>query len=320
MKHLGKVRSAVSKLTGRTGLTIKAASPEILLTIGIIGTVGAAVLACRATLKVHEVLEEHDEKLEKITEACEKVESGEIAPEVYTQKDKSKDLLMTYMQTGVGFIKLYGPAITLGIASFACIIGGHKIMKTRNVALMAAYQALEKGFAAYRKRVVEEFGEEKDYMYKNGLRSETVVETEIDENGKAKKVKKVKMTVDDPNGLSIYARFFDDSSTEWQKDNDYNLMFLRQQQNYWNDLLKVRGHVFLNEIYDALGLPRSQAGAVVGWVISEDGDNFIDFGIWDGDKPRSRDFVNGYENSILLDFNVDGVIYNLFTKKKGLIS
>ena len=106
-------------------------------------------------------------------------------------------------------------------------------------------------------------------------------------------------------------------SDKKRKDNDYNMMFLRQQQNYFNDLLRVRKHVFLNEVYDALGIPRSQAGAVVGWMISEENDNFIDFGIFDGDKPRSRDFVNGYENSILLDFNVDGVIYNLFTKEKA---
>jgi len=316
MKQLEKVMMSLSKLTGRTGLRVKAASPEILLVVGIAGAVGATVLACRATLKVHEVLDERNEKYEKIQEAWTKVENGELSLDEYSEKDKTQDIVKTYIQTGVGFIKLYGPAFTLGVVSFACIIGGHKIMKTRNVALMAAYQAVEKGFAAYRKRIVEEYGEEKDYLFKNGLRSETRTETVIDEDGKKKKVEKTDLIVD-PNGLSMYARFFDDSSTEWQKSPDYNMAFLRAQQNYFNNILQSRGHVFLNEIYDALGFQRSQAGAVVGWVIGEGRDNFIDFGLFNGESQSSRDFVNGYEQSILLDFNVDGVIYNLFTKEKA---
>jgi len=316
MKQLEKIMMSLSKLTGRTGLTVKAASPEILLVVGIAGAVGATVLACRATLKVHEVLDDRDEKYEKVQEVLEKIDAGEISDEEYSNKDKNKDLIKIYMQTGMGFVKLYGPAVTLGIVSFACIIGGHKIMKTRNVALMAAYQAVEKGFAAYRRRVVEEFGENKDFMLKNGLTSETIVETEMDENGKKKKVTKTQL-VTDPNGLSMYARFFDDSSTEWQKNSDYNMAFLRAQQNYFNNILQSRGHVFLNEIYDALGFQRSQAGAVVGWVIGEGHDNFIDFGLFNGENVKVRDFVNGYEQSILLDFNVDGVIWNLFTKEKA---
>ena len=189
-------------------------------------------------------------------------------------------------------------------------------MRTRNLALVAAYKAVEQGFNAYRKRVIEEYGAEKDYMFKNGLRSETIVETEIDENGKTKKVKKEKLVVD-PNAVSMYARFFDSSSAEWQKSSQYNLTFLQQQQNYFTNLLNIRGHVFLNEVYDALGIPRSQAGTVVGWVIGDDNDNYVDFGIWDREKQKARDFVNGYEDSILLDFNVDGFIYDLFTKEKA---
>jgi uncharacterized protein YnzC (UPF0291/DUF896 family) len=293
---------------------LKAHSPEILLFLGIIGTVASAILACRATLRVEEVLDDHKEKIEKINECWEKVKEGEIALDEYSEQDHKKDLVVTYTQTAVDFIKLYGLPVILGVASIACIIGGHGIMAKRNVALVAAYKAVEEGFKAYRKRVIEEHGEQADYMYKHGLRSETVVENEVGEDGKTHKVKKIKL-VEDPNGLSMYARFFDESCSQWSKTSEYNLMFLRAQQNYHNDMLKARGHVFLNEVYDALGIQRTQAGAIVGWVIG-DGDNFIDFGIFDGDRTRARDFVNGYERTILLDFNVDGVIYDLFTKEK----
>jgi len=314
---LEKITTGLSKLTGKSGLVLKAHSPEILLGIGIVGTVASTVLACRATMKVEGVLDNHKEKVDKINFAWQKVQDGEIPLEEYSEKDKQKDLVVTYSQTAVDFIKLYGPAITLGVASLACIVAGHGIMKKRNLALMAAYKAVEEGFMAYRKRVIEEHGEEADYMYKNGLRKQEITEMAYtDAEGVKHKAQKKQVLVEDPNGLSVYARFFDESCEQWSKNPEYNLMFLRSQQNYYNDMLKARGHVFLNEVYDALGIPRTQAGAVVGWVLGESGDNCIDFGIFDGDRPRARDFVNGYERSILLDFNVDGVIYDLFTKKK----
>lgn len=315
---IANITNGLSKLTGRTGLMLKARSPEILLVVGITGTVASAILACRATLRVEEVLDNHREKTEKINDCWEKVKEGEIPLDKYSENDHKKDLAVAYTQTAVDFIKLYGPAVTLGVASIACIIGGHGIMKKRNVALMAAYKAIEEGFGAYRKRVIEEYGEDKDYMFKNGLREETYTETEVGEDGKSKKVKKTKLVSDgNSNTPSPYAKFFDESCAQWSKTPEYNLMFLRAQENYWNQMLVARGHVFLNEVYDALGIERTQAGSIVGWVISENGDNFIDFGIFDGEKKRARAFVNGLERNVLLDFNVDGVIYDLFTKEKA---
>jgi hypothetical protein len=88
-------------------------------------------------------------------------------------------------------------------------------------------------------------------------------------------------------------------------------MFLQCQQNYFNQQLKARGHVFLNEIYDAIGLERSKAGTIVGWVTDGNGDGYIDFGMF---EDASRRFINGIEPSILLDFNVDGVIYDLIER------
>ena len=309
---LKSITNGLSKATGKTGLMLKKHSPEILLVVGVTGTVASAVLACRATLKVDAVMDEHREKVEKVNEALIMAENGDIDSAEYTQQDHKKDLTVVYTQTAVNFIKVYGPAITLGVMSLSCIIASHGIMKKRNAALTAACTSAIEAFNLYRKRVVEEYGEEKDYMLKHGLRSEVVTETEAGEDGKPIKVKKTKL-VEDPNGLSMYARFFDEASPEWSETAEYNFMFLKAQQNYFNDILKVRGHVFLNEVYDTLGFERSQAGSVVGWVIG-DGDNYIDFGIFDGDRPKAREFVNGFEKSILLDFNVDGVIYDKFQR------
>ena len=79
-------------------------------------------------------------------------------------------------------------------------------------------------------------------------------------------------------------------------------------------MLRRKGHLYLNEVYDMLGIPRTKAGQIVGWIYDEEhpvGDNYVDFGIYDSNKPRVRDFVNGYERTVLLDFNVDGNILDM---------
>jgi hypothetical protein len=253
-------------------------------------------------LKVEDVLEEFEEKKIKIESAKEK-----LPEEKYSDQDYKKDRIVLATQTSVEFVKLYCPAVTLGAASIACMLGAHGIMKKRNVALAAAYKVIEGGFKDYRRRVVEELGVDKDIQFKTGIKKDVIEVTEQD--GKKKPTKK---TVDvlDPNQYSTYARFFDESCSQWSKTPEYNMVFLKCQQNFANDLLHARGHLFLNEVYDMLGIDHSQAGAVVGWIMSKDGDNFVDFGIYDIDNKASRAFVNGYERSILLDFNVDGVIYD----------
>lgn len=314
-KLVDTIGKSLVNMTGKTGLRIKSVSPEIFLILGIGGGIGATVLACKATLKVDGVKERHNEKIDKIHEYWGKVQEGEIPLDEYSDLDHKKDLAVTYTQTAADFISLYGPAIVLGTVSIGFIIGGHYALKRTNMALIAAYKVVDEGFTAYRKRVIKEHGAEADYMYKNGLVAEDVlVPAYTDEAGAKHKAQTVKKMVVDPNGLSMYARFYDESCKQWSPNPEYNLMFLRAQQNYYNDMLKARGHVFLNEVYDALGIERTQAGAVVGWVIGENRDNFIDFGIFDKDRDSSRNFVNGYEKNIMLDFNVDGVIFDVFTK------
>jgi hypothetical protein len=212
------------------------------------------------------------------------------------------------VQSGIKLVKLYGPAITLSAASIACFLGAHNILQKRNVALIAAYKAVEKGFTDYRRRVIDELGIDKDRQFKHGIKKELVTEIEVGEDGKPKKVKKT-IDIVDPNEHSVYARFFDETSAQWDHSAEHNLIFLKCQQNFANDLLRARGHLFLNEVYDMLGIPRSGAGAVVGWRIGL-GDDFVDFGIFEYGKHKVRDFVNGYEPAILLDFNVDGLIYD----------
>lgn len=307
-----EIMNTVTRSLHRVGFKIKKHSPEILVGAGIVGVVGSTVMACKATTKLDEVLDEPKEKIEKIHEL---MENPDMVPEgkEYTEEDGKKDLTIMYTQTAVKVAKLYAPAVILGTVSIAAILGGHNILRKRNIALAAAYTAVDKGFKEYRGRVIERFGEELDKELKYNIKAKEIEETVVNEDGTETTVKKT-VNVADPNTTSIYARFFDDGCTGWSKDPEYNLMFLKDQQRYANDLLKSRGHLFLNEVYDMLGIPRSTAGAVVGWIYDEKcpvGDNFVDFGIYDLYDEKKRDFVNGYERTILLDFNVDGEIYKM---------
>lgn len=295
--NLEPLKNAVTSKAGVQLLRTKKHSPTIFFVGGVVGVVGATVLACKATLKVDDVLQ----KAEEVEETIKNFEHPE-----YSEDDRSKDLFKTKVKTVVAVSKLYAPAATVGVVSIAALTGSHIALNRRNTALMAAYSALDKGFKQYRDRVREEFGDEKDLEFRHG--SETVIETIMDEDDKPQ-TKEYKVA---PPGMpSIYARWFDEGSRNWSKQPEYNNLFLNSQQNYANDLLRARGHIFLNEVYDMLGIPRSKEGAVVGWVISKEGDNFVDFGVYDGDNERKRRFVNRDERSILLDFNVDGVIYDL---------
>lgn len=303
----------MSKLTrtlNRVGLKLKKHSPEILVVTGVVGTVASAVMACKATTKIDEVLAETKENVEKTKDYVEKKGFSEK----YTEEDYKKDLTIFYAKGGLELVKLYAPSVALGALSITAILSGHNVLRKRNVALAAAYATVEKGFKEYRGRVVERFGEELDHELKYNIKAKEVEETTVDEKTGEEKVTKKTVNVADPNNYSTYARFFDDGCTGWTKDPEYNLMFLKNQQRYANDLLKSRGHLFLNEVYDMLGIPRTKAGQVVGWIYDEEypnGDNFVDFGIYDLYNEKARDFVNGYERTILLDFNVDGDIMNL---------
>lgn len=298
---------------GRGGLILKKYSPEILTAAGVIGTVGSTVLACKATLKVEDILDEAKKKSNLINA----VHDGEIEVDAeYTDKDYSKDLLVNRTQTAVKLIKLYGPAISLGALSITAILGGQHILRKRNVAVMAAYKLCEESFNNYRSRVKDELGEEKDRQFYYGMTEETVKDKVKSKDGKTKTVtKKVEKAPD--HLYSQYARFFDEANINWDKSPEQNMYFLKMVQNQMNDKLKARGHVFLNEVYDALGFDRSEAGQLVGWVWNKDntameaGDGYIDFGIFDGNDYAKRAFVNGDERSILLDFNIDGMIYDL---------
>ena len=292
---MSTVKQLVVRKASRASLIAKKYSPIAMTAAGIVGVVVASVMACKATLKLEEV----------VADAQTEIENVHIDQELHPQVDHRRELAMAYGRSAFNFAKLYGPSVVVGSVAISGLIGGQTIMWKRNTGLALAYEAVSKSYEAYRARVVEDLGQDRDRDYARGT-IKNIKEVDSEGNETVNEIGNGR-----PYNASEYARFYDDGSKNWSKLPENNLLFLRSVQNHMNDLLNLRGHVFLNEVYDALGIPRTSAGAVVGWVLNGGGDNYIDFGIYDASVEKRRDFVNGRERSIFLDFNVDGVIYNL---------
>lgn len=306
---LSKVSTSAAKFAGKAEFTIKKNSPEILLGAGIVGFVGTIVLACRATCRADEVLEFHRRKIKDINDAKEIADADPEGEMSYDIEIYRQDKAIRYLKTTGSLAKLYAPTVAVGTLSLACILTSRNIMQKRYLGVVAAYNGLSAAFEEYRKRVRDEYGEGLDKHFRYGTTYEEL--PVYDENGKKTKekeqVEKTETEMVMPTDDSC--RFFDSSNPNWDKNPTFSMMWLRGQQNILNDILHTRGHVFLNEVYDALGFPHTPQGAVLGWIDGE-GDNCIDFGLYDQNKENVRRFVNGVDNVIMLEFNHDGVIWD----------
>lgn len=301
---LTAIKNKVTSKVGRQVLITQKHSPTLLFGVGVVGVVTTVILASRATLKMDEVLREAEENKAKIDAV------KENHGDKYSEEDHKTDVKTNKARTALQIAKLYAPAVGVGVISIGAFTGSHVILNRRNVGLTAAYAALDKGFKQYRDRVVTELGSEKDQEFRFGLLDrEMAVDTD---DGVA--IKTVRVVGADTDA-SIYARWFDEGSRNWSRTPQYNQMFISAQQNYANDQLNAVGHLFLNDVYNMLGLEPTPAGQLVGWV-KGNGDGYVDFGVFRNGVIDARRFVNGEEKTILLDFNVDGVVWDMIGKKK----
>ncbi len=302
---IATVNSKVSKL----GFKFRKHSPEIFIISGIVGGIAAAVMACTATTKAGKVIDKAKDDLDMIHAAID----GRIpAKENYAEEESKKDITKVYVSTGLSLVKLYAPAVVLGGLSITAILYSNNILRKRNVALAAAYATVDSSFKDYRNRVIERFGDEVDKELKYNIKPLTVQEKTVDENGNEVVTEKT-VKVADPGEHNMYTRIFDESSCYWSKTSDYNQMFLIGRERYANDKLNAQGYLFLNDVLEMLDLPKTKEGQMVGWVKDPKigRDDYVDFGIFNANKKSNRDFINGYEPSIWLDFNVQGNILDL---------
>lgn len=307
-----ELATKAGKILVKTKLGIKKHSPEILVVTGIGTGIVAAIVACKQTIKANDIVAEARKSLQNIEDAKELAANNEVE---YTEENEQEDRKIIGMQVAVGMVKTYALPVGLGILSITCILAGHHILKKRNVALAAAYSALSTDFMNYRKRVVDKYGKDVDFMLKNGLEKQIVANQVIDpETGEVKETKEEVLTYEGDK-LSQYARVFDEvGSTQWTPSADHNRAFLLMEQNYFNERIRTRGYIFLNEVYERLGFRPTKAGSVVGWVYQNADYEGIDFGIFTAHTQKAAEFLEGTEPSIILDFNVQGDILSLVTE------
>ena len=298
------VKSATNALS-KTKFQLQKHQPEIMVIGGVIGGVVAAVMACRATTKASEVLAESKDRLEQINTVA---NDSDVTDDVYSEEDHKRNLAIVYVQTAGNLVKLYAPAVILGGLSIASILGGHNILRKRNMALAAAYATLNTTFKDYRDRVVDRFGKDVEYQIRHNLKAEEITEkVEDPDTGKMKKVKKTVLVKGDDEHERGYSRLFDAACDNWCNDANLNRSFLSGAQNYFNDRLRAIGYVFLSDVYSYLHFRETPESRVVGWRLNGDGDGFIDFGFDQDDM-----FMSGYNKDVWLDFNVDGPILETF--------
>lgn len=316
--NTNSIIKSVKSTVGRTCFKVKKHSPEIMAVTGTLGVIASFVMACKATTKVSDILEDAREQVNDVHEALE-----EFSEDKYSEEDAKKDLVIIYAKTGVEFVKLYAPAVIIGGLSLTSILASNNILRKRNAALAAAYATLDKGFKEYRGRVAERFGAAVENEILHNLKVTEVKQTVTDENGKEKSVK-VSIPVSDGTTYSPYSKIFDETNPYWEKNAELNRYFIDRVQRMWNDTLIARQGkpVFLNEVYESLGFDKTKAGQVIGWVYDPENpniDSYISFGIHDiytcsnSEAERKIAFINGYERSVMIDFNVDGNVWELMS-------
>jgi len=314
-----EIMTKATQMLSKTAFKLKKASPTIMVVGAAIGGVTATVLACKATLKAQDILAEHKDSVEKIHEAKDKVDTGEIQlseGETSTEKDMKDDITKQYLKTGLKLAKVYAPAVGLGAASLGCMFGSHHIMSKRNATLTAAYIALEQTYNSYKNRVTDRFGERVQHELEQNIKAVEVESKKVDENGVEEVIKEYKDVAeqaDDPCSL-----IFDETVDTWQRDADLNRNYLLLMESAANKRLRTQGHLFLNEVLSMIGTHggqslRTPTGQIVGWIYDPNDTslhNHVDFGITNyvPNNEALNNFIRGEERSVKLNFNCDGVI------------
>lgn len=310
MTQLSNIMRTISHTANRAVLKVKKYSPEILTVTAIASTVGAVATAIHSTMTMEEkgVLDTFHENKEKLAEVREMLDDTDFMEEKkvdYTEEDYIHDTTINYVQGAWEIVKHYTPTIICTGIAIGSIAGLYKVTKVRYLAAVAAYTSTKAAFEKYREQIKQE------------LRNVDLEEDAVERDIRTEAAEKITEDHVVPCRIgmenhSMYARWFDENCTTWRRDGAQNLLFLKMVQNMANDKLRLRGHIFLNEVYEMIGLPHTREGALVGWVWGSGvGDDYVDFHLFDRANGSARDFINGWEKSVLLDFNVDGVIYDL---------
>lgn len=304
----------VSQKVGSQVVTAQKNSPVLLFGLGAVGITTTVVLACRATLKMSDILEEGQERLSRVGEV-----DADVEP--LTEKQISKAKSKIKLQIALEVVKEYAPSVLVGAISLSALTGAHVILSRRNASLTAAYAVVDRSLKEYRGRVKAELGDEKDMEFMFG-KAEREVAEEGPHGVEVRTLRGFDQAAEKANEEFTYARIFDQTHKDWSDVPMQNQYRITMALHHARDALELKGIIFLNDVYDMLGFPRTKAGQTVGWVkgirYDDNGkqltDGYIDFGIWEKGIHQGKEWVNGNPKAFRLDFNVDGNVYDFLDK------
>lgn len=279
-------------------------APTILSITASAGVIATGYLAWKAGTRFEDV-EGRDWDRRK-----ECLKNADIIPDEDVPKIERKNRILFILDT----VRTVAPAAIVGAATITMIYFSNSISKKRLAAMGAAYATLQTAFDGYKRTMVEALGKESvDKILKPKLPNVGKSAEEIlSSDNKSDAAYVSDAVVNSLKALSPYARIIaEESSTCWDPNEDYTSQNLAAVQLWANRRLERKGHLFLNEIFDQLGLSRTREGAVVGWLKNGEGDGYVSFGDFDASIYRvpSDDYTR-VDSNFIVDFNVDGVIWD----------
>lgn len=279
-------------------------APTILSITASAGVIATGYLAWKAGTRFEDV-EGRDWDRRK-----ECLKNADTIPDEDVPKIERKNRILFILDT----VRTVAPAAIVGAATITMIYFSNSISKKRLAAMGAAYATLQTAFDGYKRTMVEALGKESvDKILKPKLPNVGKSAEEIlSSDNKSDAANVADAVVNSLKALSPYARVIaEESSTCWDPNEDYTSQNLAAVQLWANRRLERKGHLFLNEVFDQLGLSRTREGAVVGWLKNGEGDGYVSFGDFDASVYRvpSDDYTR-VDSNFIVDFNVDGVIWD----------
>lgn len=201
-------------------------SSTILTGVAVVGTIGTAILASKATLTAQEIIAYESEEAEIRDEPP------------LTRKEKFVHVLPCYI-----------PTLIVGGLTIGAIIGADRIANRRMAALAAAYSLSERAYNEYKDKVVEKIGLGKERAVRDEVAKAQVQKNPYSEH---------KVIIgEDPQQLFLDAysgRYFMSS-----------MDVLRRAENELNHHLIHFQYASLSDFYAKIGLASTLLSEEVGW-------------------------------------------------------
>ena len=298
---LDTLKSTVSGKFARQAFKVKQVSPTIMVVAGMGGLVAGTVMFMKAKPKFETVIDDIAASTADMDEAI------ELHPEIYSETDRKKDAVKVYSKSAFAVVRIYAPAVIVTGLSVAAIMGSHRIMHKRNIALVGAYKTLEASYDRYRKNVREELGDEQDERFTKIIKREEVVTTT--KSGKEKVEVKETESIEIDEEYS-YGRHFTVGNPNWDgTDPMANLLFVRQAEHFLRAKLYKNGFLFLNDVYKSLGFKQTPSGQVMGWTVGYDDLSDFDLGYsFASGEDLPIPLNEGNSKGIYLDIQPEGMI------------